>query len=473
MLTPRTRLVVTLVPLVLGLVATRPALGQCNVWSPVGSGANQQTSSYTTYGGDLVIGGYFTTIDGVSAQSCARWDGASWHPLGAGLGWTAYDWAEYGGDLVAVGRFTTAGGAPAPYVARWNGSSWFALGSGLDNQAVCATVHDGALVVGGVFSQAGGQPASYIAQWNGSTWQPLGSGMNSIVTDLVAYDGDLIAAGSFTTAGGQSAVAIARWDGAAWHPMGDGFDARVNQVVVYDGTLIAAGRFTSSGAQPLGHVARWDGAAWRPLGTLNDDVFRLLVVGDDLYAAGDFTVAGTAAAMNTARWDGAFWHALEGEIDGTVEALGWHDGSLYIGGFLQTVDGQAVNHVARWTPVPVIGTGPDDTTVAEGATAMMSVAPADTGSGPFTYRWRKAGVPLDDGGSISGARTDTLVITGAMAADVGAYDVVVTNACGAQQSAPAALSLDGAGTCPADRDGDGAVGFQDLLKMLTEWGPCP
>ena len=27
--------------------------------------------------------------------------------------------------------------------------------------------------------------------------------------------------------------------------------------------------------------------------------------------------------------------------------------------------------------------------------------------------------------------------------------------------------------CPWDFDGDGEVGFQDLLKLLSNWGPCP
>ena len=27
--------------------------------------------------------------------------------------------------------------------------------------------------------------------------------------------------------------------------------------------------------------------------------------------------------------------------------------------------------------------------------------------------------------------------------------------------------------CPWDVDGDGVVGFEDLLKLLSNWGPCP
>ena len=26
--------------------------------------------------------------------------------------------------------------------------------------------------------------------------------------------------------------------------------------------------------------------------------------------------------------------------------------------------------------------------------------------------------------------------------------------------------------CPADLDGDGAVGIQDFLRLLANWGPC-
>ncbi|MBS1764401.1 MAG: T9SS type A sorting domain-containing protein [Bacteroidetes bacterium] len=53
------------------------------------------------------------------------------------------------------------------------------------------------------------------------------------------------------------------------------------------------------------------------------------------------------------------------------------------------------------------------------------------------YQWRKNGVALTNGGKISGALTDSLVITGADSLDAGSYDVVVSNLCNSQVTSSA------------------------------------
>ena len=65
-------------------------------------------------------------------------------------------------------------------------------------------------------------------------------------------------------------------------------------------------------------------------------------------------------------------------------------------------------------------------------------------TGPnLTYQWRKGGIDLNNGGSISGATTATLIITGVVAGDAGNYDVVVTSTCGSPvTSNQAALSVE-------------------------------
>jgi hypothetical protein len=35
------------------------------------------------------------------------------------------------------------------------------------------------------------------------------------------------------------------------------------------------------------------------------------------------------------------------------------------------------------------------------------------------------------------------------------------------------IDLEPSATCPSDIDCDGAVDFEDLLRLLTDWGPCP
>lgn len=94
---------------------------------------------------------------------------------------------------------------------------------------------------------------------------------------------------------------------------------------------------------------------------------------------------------------------------------------------------------------PSIGFGqqPQSQSLVVGAPAMFSAAA--TGTGPFTYQWRRNGVP------IPGATASTLTINAVTAARVGSYDVQVRGGCNTgavATSRPAVLTLIGCN--PAD-----------------------
>ena len=88
---------------------------------------------------------------------------------------------------------------------------------------------------------------------------------------------------------------------------------------------------------------------------------------------------------------------------------------------------------------PSISQSPVPQSLYPGRTAEFTVTAS--GTAPVAYRWRKAGVPLADGGNVSGATTPILNLTGVGAGDVASYDVVVTNSAGSITSSPAALTL--------------------------------
>lgn len=101
-------------------------------------------------------------------------------------------------------------------------------------------------------------------------------------------------------------------------------------------------------------------------------------------------------------------------------------------------------------PGPQITDQPDSLMVATGGTAMFSVVV--DGAGAVSYQWRRDAVPISDGpapggGVISGATSAALMVTQVGCDDVGLYDVVVTDSCGATTSAIAALDLL-ASSCP-------------------------
>ena len=91
--------------------------------------------------------------------------------------------------------------------------------------------------------------------------------------------------------------------------------------------------------------------------------------------------------------------------------------------------------------------------------ATTFTASADGVPAP-TYQWRKNGGSLFDGGSISGATTDTLIINAVAKTDSGSYDVVVTNACNAATSTAATLWLAGDLNC------DGLIDYADINPFV-------
>jgi hypothetical protein len=110
--------------------------------------------------------------------------------------------------------------------------------------------------------------------------------------------------------------------------------------------------------------------------------------------------------------------------------------------------------------MPTILTEPASQTVFAGKSVSFHVEATGIGT---VYQWRRNGVPLTDGGRISGATTATLEINRTLLADNGgSYDVVVTAAC-AVTSAPAILTVNWR---LGDLNCDGHVDFDDINAFV-------
>jgi hypothetical protein len=143
----------------------------------------------------------------------------------------------------------------------------------------------------------------------------------------------------------------------------------------------------------------------------------------------------------------------------------------------------AISNAANWTfgttgalpsgsinvyTCPAIFSQRVNQTICPGNLASFSVVAQ--GTAPLTYQWRRNGVALVDGGSISGAQTPTLTINPVVVGDAGNYDVVVTNACGTVTSTIGVLTID-----PTDSDGDGSPNCSDGCPndpLKTAPGQC-
>jgi hypothetical protein len=325
-------------------------------WISLGPGIDGTVYTLAVSGSDVYAGGWFTTAGGGAANRIAKWDGTNWSALGSGMDSTVYGLAVSGDDVYAGGDFTMAGGSGATHIAKWNGTNWSALGSGVNGQ-VRALAASGSLVyVAGEFTTAGGSAATNIAQWSGTNWSPLGCGIGcgynyGEVFALAVLGSNVYAGGWFTTAGGSNAHYVAKWDGYDWSALGSGMDLPVDGLMVLGSELYAGGLFTTAGDNPASHIARWDGSNWSALGSgMDDEVLALAVSGNAVYAGGLFATAGGNPADHIAKWDTSSWSALGSGsgMDSVVSALAASGSNVYAGGYFTTAGSSPAANIARW-----------------------------------------------------------------------------------------------------------------------------
>jgi hypothetical protein len=100
---------------------------------------------------------------------------------------------------------------------------------------------------------------------------------------------------------------------------------------------------------------------------------------------------------------------------------------------------------------PAITSQPLGLTNIAGATATFSVTA--TGTGPLSYQWQFNNGNLANGGQFSGATSNTLTVTNLQLANIGNYQVVVTNGGGAVTSVMATLGVILPGACQSAPSG--------------------
>jgi hypothetical protein len=147
----------------------------------------QPFSKPGTFRGDLIIAGEFSAINGIAANSIARYDGSTFHSLGQGLTTprTNVQWAgvrgtlEWNNQLIAYGAFTHADGIDTGPIASFDGTRWNSLNAqpihrNWGEAAIVAVAEDrGGLIVIGDFTHIAGIPAPGAARYDGSTWHAL------------------------------------------------------------------------------------------------------------------------------------------------------------------------------------------------------------------------------------------------------------------------------------------------------------
>ena len=458
--------------LLLTLVLAAPARAQCTeMWVPGfgTTGTNNIVNALAVLpGGDVMVGGEFTTAGGVPASRIARYNPTTgiWSALGGGMNSTNSVVSSLavlpGGDVLVGGFFITAGGVAANNIARYNPSSniWSSLGAGTSADVMAmAVLPSGDVIMGGFFTSAGGAPASRIARYNPTTgvWSALGLGTDNTVRALMVLpSGDVIVGGDFTTAGGVAANRVALYNPtlSVWSTLGTGTDNLILALAVLpSGDVIAGGSFFTAGGVQANRIARCNPTTgiWSGVGAGTNGVVNALAVlpGGDVLVGGVFSRAGGVFIgfgiarynMTTEVWSGGAGAGTNGGVNALAVLPG---GDVIVGGRFTAAGGVAANNIARYFPgsaAPSITTQPLPVVTGPSGSAFFGVtASSGSGSSPLTYQWRKGGVAINTIANPSAA-TPVLSLASVQAADIGSYTCLVTNSCGGTGTLSSAATL--------------------------------
>jgi len=257
-----------------------------------GSAGGNYVRCLDTVNGNLYAGGLFSSMNLVSANNIAMWNGSNWTPLGIGTNGEVLSMAYYAGELYVGGKFTLAGGVPVNNIAKWNGSTWSAVGTGITNLSyywgvLTLCVYNNELYAGGDFTS----PGNYIAKWNGSAWSALGTGMDDAIYTLKVYNNELYIGGFFFNVNSSPCKFVARWNGS-WLAMTPNNNANVYCLEVINGNLYTAGTGTT-----LTSFQSWNGSSWtsiytgipgQPCSFISHGIFAIAKYGADIYLGGSF-----------------------------------------------------------------------------------------------------------------------------------------------------------------------------------------
>lgn len=372
-----------------GVPALNVARWDGNTWQALGSGLPGPVFALTfSSGGELYAGGAFSpSTPGMPAgNQLARWDGASWALLPGRLDGDINALAVQGDRILVGGAFTSIDGVPMGGLAAFNGSTWVGLGATNGVVQTLVVTGDSGFCVGGNFSLIDGVPASNVANWDGTRWSQLGDGLNGSVSRLVrSPEGRICAGGKFgfwvDYDLGLTKPSLAILEGATWMSLHGGVNnGWVNDVraiaFMPNGDLIVGGAFGKAGFDSpvlASNIARYSlgtqqwstvngglrkvGSAFSPM---IEGVYDILVQGDGTLVIGGFfsnSADGAVQVSNVARLDASGWSALVQKgsrywsLAGSSNAVAMEaNGSLVVGGYFNSAGGVPTSNIARLGP---------------------------------------------------------------------------------------------------------------------------
>jgi uncharacterized delta-60 repeat protein len=252
---------------------TGPALLEREFTANTGTGFNDHVYSVAVQSdGKIVIGGTFTTFNGVTANYIVRLnsDGTRDETFTTNTG-TAFNSSvdsiaiQPDGKIIIGGGFTTFNGVTVNRIVRLNSDgtidTTFATNTGTAFNGFAFSIaiqSDGKLVIGGDFTSFNGATGvNRIVRLNSDgtrdtsfTTNTCTGFDNQVLSVAVQSDGKIVCGGSFFTFNGATVRGIARLnsngtiDAAFTANTGTGFNSSVNSIAIQsDGKIVCGGGF--------------------------------------------------------------------------------------------------------------------------------------------------------------------------------------------------------------------------------------
>jgi uncharacterized delta-60 repeat protein len=338
--------------------------------------------------GKLIIGGQFTTFNGITVNRIVRLnaDGTRDTSFTTNTG-TAFNSTvqtiaiQSDGKLVIGGAFTTFNSTTANYIVRLNSDGTrdtvFTTNTGTGPANIVETIaiqSDGKIVIGGVFSTFNGVTVNRIVRLNSDGTRDTtfttntGTGFNNaIISIAIQSDGKLVIGGGPTTFNGVTVNRIVRLNSDGTRDTtfttntGTAFDSTVQTIAIQsDGKIVIGGVFSTFNGATVNCIVRLNSDGTRDTGIAISSAFnnavRSIAIQSDgkLIIGGDFTTFNGVTANYIIRLnsdgtrDTAFTTNIGTAFNSSVLSIAIQsDGKLVIGGTFFTFNGITVNRIVR------------------------------------------------------------------------------------------------------------------------------
>ncbi len=179
----------------------------------IGNNLNGTFRTVTVYNNEIYVGGYFYGNTPGLLFNILKLDEASntWIPLSIAMGI---------GEVFALHAFQNnlyAGGSFNGGIAQLVNENWQIVGSGVDSTVRCFTEHNNELIIGGDFNtNNSGTALNRIARLSNGNWEPLSNGLDNTVYGLTSHNGILYASGGFFNTAGATTFGFAHYSNNAW-----------------------------------------------------------------------------------------------------------------------------------------------------------------------------------------------------------------------------------------------------------------